>query len=33
MRSVELGSSGKQVPNIISGMMRIGDKSDAEIRG
>lgn len=33
MRSVELGSSGQQVPNIIAGMMRIGDKTDAEIRG
>ena len=33
MRSVELGSSGQQVPNIIAGMMRIGAKSDAEIRG
>ena len=33
MRSVELGSSGQQVPNMIAGMMRIGDKTDADIRG
>ncbi|WP_313550536.1 hypothetical protein [Corynebacterium sp.] len=32
MRSVELGSSGQQVPNMIAGMMCIGDKTDAEIR-
>lgn len=32
MHSVELGSSGQQVPNIIAGMMRIGDKMDAQIR-
>lgn len=32
MHSVELGSSGQQVPNIIAGMMRIGDKTDAQIR-
>lgn len=32
MRSIELGTSGQEVPNIIAGMMRIGDKTDVQIR-
>lgn len=32
MRSVALGSTGRQVPNIIAGMMRIAGKTDDEIR-
>lgn len=32
MRTVELGPTGRQVPNIIAGMMRIGTKTDEEIR-
>lgn len=32
MRSIELGTSGQEVPNIIAGMMRIGDKTDMQIR-
>ncbi len=32
MRTVPLGPTGTQVPNVIAGMMRIADKSDAEIR-
>ena len=32
MKHIALGNTGQQVPNIIAGMMRIGQKSDAEIR-
>ena len=32
MRTVELGSTDRQAPNIIAGMMRIGTKTDDEIR-
>ncbi|MDR3067956.1 MAG: aldo/keto reductase [Cellulomonas sp.] len=32
MRTVALGSTGRQVPNILAGMMRIAGKSDDEIR-
>lgn len=32
MRSIPLGLSGLTVPNIVVGVMRIGDKSDEEIR-
>ena len=32
MRSIELGTSGQEMPNIIAGMMRIGDKTDVQIR-
>ncbi len=32
MRSIELGTSRQEVPNIIAGMMRIGDKTDVQIR-
>jgi predicted oxidoreductase len=32
MKTVPLGSTNIQVPNIIAGMMRISDKTDAEIR-
>lgn len=32
MQTVPFGSTGIQVPNLISGMMRISDKIDAEIR-
>ena len=32
MRSVPLGPSGPAVPAVVAGMMRIDDKSDAEVR-
>lgn len=32
MKNINLGKTVQQVPNVIAGMMRIGDKSDAEIR-
>src|SRR5699024_8461009 len=32
MRSIELGTSGQEVPNIIAGMMRIGNKTEVYIR-
>ncbi len=32
MRTVPLGSSGLSVPNVVAGMMRIDDKTDAEVR-
>ncbi len=32
MRTVALGSTGRQVPNIVAGMMRIAARSDDEIR-
>ncbi len=32
MRTVELGNTGIQVPNVILGMMRIGEKTGEEIR-
>ncbi|WP_022867956.1 aldo/keto reductase [Schaalia vaccimaxillae] len=32
MRTVQLGSTGIEVPNIISGQMRIGQKTDEQIR-
>ena len=32
MENINLVNSGQQVPNTIAGMMRIGDKTDAEIR-
>ncbi len=32
MRTVALGATGRQVPNIVAGMMRIAGKSDEEIR-
>lgn len=32
MKTVPLGSSGSTVPNVVAGMMRINDKSDAQIR-
>ncbi|MEU6354584.1 aldo/keto reductase [Streptomyces sp. NPDC047072] len=32
MRTVSLGSTGRQVPNIIAGMMRIAGKTDDDIR-
>ncbi|MCW2163563.1 putative oxidoreductase [Microbacterium hydrothermale] len=32
MRSVPLGPSGLVVPNVVAGMMRIDDKTDAEVR-
>ncbi len=32
MKTVPFGTSGTPVPNVISGMMRIADKTDAQIR-
>ena len=32
MRTVSFGPTGRQVPNVVAGMMRIRDHSDAEIR-
>ncbi|MHA2787558.1 aldo/keto reductase [Corynebacterium sp. S7] len=32
MKTVPLGTTGTQVPNIVAGMMRIADKTDDEIR-
>ena len=32
MRTVPLGSTGQEVPNVVLGLMRIVDKSDDEIR-
>lgn len=32
MRTIELGSTGLQVPNVVLGLMRIADKTDEEIR-
>ncbi|WP_298990608.1 aldo/keto reductase family oxidoreductase [uncultured Pseudokineococcus sp.] len=32
MRTVPLGTSGLQVPNVVLGVMRVADKSDEEIR-
>ncbi|MDQ1082995.1 MULTISPECIES: aldo/keto reductase family oxidoreductase [Microbacterium] len=32
MRNVPLGSSGLTVPNVVAGMMRIDDMSDADVR-
>lgn len=32
MRTVELGRTGLQVPSVVSGMMRIADKTDQQIR-
>ena len=32
MRTVPFGLTGRQVPNVVAGMMRIRDHSDAEIR-
>ncbi|SFS91118.1 aldo/keto reductase [Saccharopolyspora flava] len=32
MRTVPLGTTGTQVPNVVAGMMRIADKTDEQIR-
>lgn len=32
MRRVPLGANGADAPNVVAGMMRIGDKSDDEVR-
>ena len=32
MKTVLLGATGTRAPNVVAGMMRIAEKSDAEIR-